>query len=220
MAASRTQGADGATWWPWSCLNLYHQANPAVLRDPAAPQASGCLWACDQDPEGPVILSGQLPGISCGPEGAAFSRNQLRNPPGPAAPDPVLCVCGGHRRSTWPLSVPQQTQRQAGGAAAGGDLAHMAGYFWRGWQEGWAKRGSPRLEEGCLFAARAPQRRGAQEDLPVGLGSQRTLPGHRAPSWNAGWEEPAWPGALPPQALGRWLRSPALLLTPLPKGGR
>lgn len=69
LAASRAPGADGATWWPWAGLNLYHQADPAVLRDPAAPQASGCLWACDQDPEGPVTLSGQLPGISCGPEG-------------------------------------------------------------------------------------------------------------------------------------------------------
>lgn len=82
MAASRAQGADGATWWPWSCRNLYHQAGPAVLRDPAAPRASRCLWACDQDPEGPMILWGQLPGISCGPEGAAFSRNRLRNPLG------------------------------------------------------------------------------------------------------------------------------------------
>lgn len=93
----------------------------------------------------------------------------------------------------------------------------------------WTKRESPRLEELCLLAASASQGwgrpGGAEPESPVdkgitvyptvALGPQLEIlgPCH-------GWEGPAWPGVLPPQAPGRRLCWPTLLPTPSPKHGR
>lgn len=66
---------------------------------------------------------------------------------------------------------------------------------------------------------------GAEPELPVGkgitvyptvaLGPQLEILGSCH-----GWEGPAWPGVLPPQAPGRRLCWPALLSTPSPERGR
>lgn len=99
----------------------------------------------------------------------------------------------------------------------------------RGGRLFWTKRGSPRLEELCLLAAVLPRGGRGQEELSQGVACGPGVTVHPTVALGPqleilgpchGWEEPAWPGVLPPQAPGGRVVPARPSLYPLPKSGR